>query len=718
MNTVTCAYCGADHQDSLGVCPFCGMAQAAPARALPKGTELQGGRFAIDRVLGEGSFGITYKGIHTPLQRTVALKELFPEGAVRDGTRVLVPADRQDNFLQDRESILHEARLIAKLNSPNIVNVHDMFLENGTAYIVMEYLEGQTLQEMIDASGRLPLAEVQKIALDTCEALTEIHSCQLLHRDLKPANIMLTEDLRTVLIDFGSAREYVARQTRQHTRILTEDYAAPEQYSDQARFGPYTDIFCLGATLFHALTGTPPPRALKRLLNANPTVHFPAGFQGPLCSAIQQALELKVQNRPQSVKALRDTLLGLGADNVSSASAPQTPSTLQPDTSPSVDRGLFQKATGDAGRLAPKGLMLATAFVVLFGAAFVAAASGAVPFRSLAAAFVSVSRLPTPTLVPSPTTTLKLVAVVPTSIVPTFTPTPVAPKPVPTKNLKRMSTPTPVLLQAHTNTGANLRAGPGVDYELVGVLAKNSEVQPVSLSADRLWLKLDTGTWIYAALVDDIPSGLPLEAYLPPPPPPAATPMPPTATPVPTVVLVRGEWSLPVPRKVPFLMQDGLEIQITDVIHGDEDRMQFYIERRGGQSCEGCLAVKLEIVNRRGNNREYVVQEDFKLLKGSPEAAPYSQVECQNPNALRSKANPGSLRGLAKNIGGDERVACFEGVTELSLDVRLAYSPVFLFNGHSTPTPTPAGSLLSTHTKEQDQPYRTGWSVFFSLLGT
>ncbi len=716
MNTVTCAYCGADHQDGLGTCPFCGMAQATP-RALPKGTELQGGRFAIDRVLGEGSFGITYKGIHKPLQRTVALKELFPEGAVRDGARVLVPADRQDNFRQDRESILHEARLVARLDSPNIVNVHDMFLENGTVYIAMEYLEGQTLQERIDSAGRLPLAEVQKIALDACEALTEIHSCQLLHRDLKPANIMLAEDLRTVLIDFGSAREYGARQTRHHTRILTEDYAAPEQYSDQARFGPYTDIFCLGATLFHALTGTPPPGALKRLLHANLTVNFPAGLQGPLRSAIQQALALKVQDRPQSINALRDILLGLDTD-VASASAPQTPSTLPPDTFSSVDRGLFRKASGDAGRLAPQGLMLATAFVVLFGAAFVATASGVVPFHSLAATFVSVSRPPTPTLASSPTATLQLVVVVPTSMIPTFTPTPVAPKPAPTKNLKRTATPTPVLLQAHTNTGANLRSGPGVGYELVGVLTKNSEVQPVSLSADRLWLKLNNGTWIYAALVDDIPSRLPLEAYLPVPSPPTATPIPPTATPVPTIVPVQGDWSLPVPRDAPFLMQDGLEIRIIDVIYRDEDRMQSYIEPRRGQRCRDCLAVRLEIDNRKGNEREYVVQEDFKLLKGDPDATPYPQVECQNPNALRSMANPGYLRGLPKPMGRDERILCFKGVVELSLDLRLAYSPVFLYEEKNTPTPTPAGSLHRAHDlKEQDQTYRTGWSVFFHLLG-
>ncbi len=307
------------------------MVQASRARTfLPRGTELQGGRFAVGRVLGEGGFGITYKGAHKSLQRAVALKELFPAGAVRVGTRVSVPTGSQGNFRQAQESILQEARLIASFNSPHIVDVYDVFQENGTVYIVMEYLEGQTLQEEIDRLGPLPPARVQSIALDICKALAALHSHNLLHRDVKPANIMLTSNQRTVLIDFGAAREYLVQQTAQHTRILTEDYAAPEQYSHGARFGPYTDIFGLGATLFHALTGIVPPRALDRLLSAHPTVHFPPGLPGPLCDSIQQALQLKVQDRPQDSETFRNALLG------SRASLPPAPraSTVVPSTSP------------------------------------------------------------------------------------------------------------------------------------------------------------------------------------------------------------------------------------------------------------------------------------------------------------------------------------------------------------------------------------------------
>lgn len=276
------------------------------------GTALQAGKFTVGRVLGEGGFGITYQGAHRHLQRAVAIKELFPEGAVRLGTSVSVPQSRQADFKHEMDSILQEARLIARLRSPAIVKVYDMFQENGTAYIVMEYLEGHTLQEEIDRLGQLASDPALAIARATCAALAEMHSHQLLHRDIKPANIMLTRDGRTVLIDFGSAREFKVSQTAQHTRILTAEYAAPEQYSAQARFGPYTDIFCLGATLFHALTGAPPPRALDRLQNIAAPLAFPPGVEDGLRSAIRQALKLQVQARPQTIQAFQALLLEEG----------------------------------------------------------------------------------------------------------------------------------------------------------------------------------------------------------------------------------------------------------------------------------------------------------------------------------------------------------------------------------------------------------------------
>ena len=324
----TCTVCGTEFPDHEAVCVSCGMAPAAPTLALPSGSVLKGGQFVVDSVLGRGGFGLTYQGIQQSLHRPVAIKELFPDGSVRQGTTVMVPDDRQSEFHQGRGRILEEARLIASLQSNHVVDVYDAFLENGTAYIVMEFLDGRSLLDKIDEVGKLPLDEVTAIALDACEGLEAVHTNHLLHRDIKPDNIMLTADNRAVLIDFGSAREFAFNRTALHTRILTEAYASPEQYSAQARFGPYTDIFCLGATLFHALTGNPPPAALERLQPPEPAIVFPSNLQGPLCSAIRSALAIRVQDRPQTIGDFKAAIAG----TVLPAAPVQSPATTRQST--------------------------------------------------------------------------------------------------------------------------------------------------------------------------------------------------------------------------------------------------------------------------------------------------------------------------------------------------------------------------------------------------
>ena len=262
--TFNCELCGTEYESSLTSCPACGVG-AAVDFPLPMGTGLQGGKFTVGRVLGRGGFGITYKGAHARLRRPVAIKELFPEFASRSGLQVTLPASRREGFGRERESVEQEARVIANLHSPSIVDVHDVFHENGTVYIVMEYLEGPTLEQEIERLGRLPAGDVARMADEVCAALDTMHRTNLLHRDVKPANILLVRGGRAVLIDFGSAREYEISKTQNHTRLVTPDYAAPEQFSRIARFGPYTDLFCLGATLYHALTGAPPAAAMDRL---------------------------------------------------------------------------------------------------------------------------------------------------------------------------------------------------------------------------------------------------------------------------------------------------------------------------------------------------------------------------------------------------------------------------------------------------------------------
>ena len=309
MTGSPCPICQSPLAPGQDPCPSCGAAlglgASAPARNLAVGSTLHQGKFTVGRVLGEGGFGITYKGAHRDLRRPVAVKELFPLdlGATRLGPRVSVPAPQADAFRYARDQALQEARIIAGFRSRNIVDVYDMFLENDTAYIVMEYLEGETLEARLERVGNLPPDEVQELAKALCEALAEVHDGNWLHRDIKPSNIVLAADQRVVLIDFGSAREFHLHRTQRHTRILTAQYAAPEQYSEEARFGPYTDAFSLGATLYHALTGAPPPSAMDRFQSGR-ALDFPPGVPSRLAAALQQALTLRVDDRPSSMAAL------------------------------------------------------------------------------------------------------------------------------------------------------------------------------------------------------------------------------------------------------------------------------------------------------------------------------------------------------------------------------------------------------------------------------
>ena len=323
MNTLNCELCGTEYAANLTACPACGVGVAVDF-SLPMGTELQDGKFTVGRVLGRGGFGITYKGAHRRLQRPVAIKELFPEFATRSGPRVTVTASRTEGFRREQESVVQEARVIANLNSQSIVDVHDFFHENGTVYIVMEYLEGPTLEQEIERLGQLPPEDVARVADEVCDALDTMHGTNFLHRDVKPANILLARDGRAVLIDFGSAREYEIGKTQSHTRLVTLNYAAPEQLSQTARFGPYTDLFCLGATLYHALTGAPPPPAMDRLQAADQTVKLPSTVPDGLRKAVQGTLNCRIEDRPQTVEEFRAFLGGRKAPSVRRSAVPAT----------------------------------------------------------------------------------------------------------------------------------------------------------------------------------------------------------------------------------------------------------------------------------------------------------------------------------------------------------------------------------------------------------
>ena len=186
-----------------------------------------------------------------------------------------------------------------------------------------ECLDGPTLEARRQEAGTLSAPEARHLALNLCAALEEAHGHNLLPRDVKPANIVWLPDGRTVLSDFGSARLFDAGRTVQHTRILTVEYAAPEQYSPRARCGPYTDLFGLGATLRHAVTGAPPAGAVERLQGRD--IALPADLEPSLRTVLQRALALPVAERPQTAADFRRDLLGTGSAPVHNADAGSTP---------------------------------------------------------------------------------------------------------------------------------------------------------------------------------------------------------------------------------------------------------------------------------------------------------------------------------------------------------------------------------------------------------
>jgi serine/threonine protein kinase/peptidoglycan hydrolase-like protein with peptidoglycan-binding domain len=283
---------------------------------LPPGTSLQ--RYEILSVLGQGGFGITYRARDTQLNRDVAIKEYLPSAlAVRDGATLVLPRSTQmaGEFALGRQRFVDEGRTLATLQrAPSIVRVFDFIEANGTAYIVMELVPGITLEERLSRGRTLSPAEIDRILGPLLDGLAQVHAIDFLHRDIKPANILLDESGSPTLIDFGAARAAIAGQTLAATAVFTPGYAAAEQFT-AARQGPWTDIYGLSATLYHAITGAPPPSAFDRMLDETYeplTRRMPAGFAPGLLIGIDAGLAVRASDRPQSIAGWRPILSQAG----------------------------------------------------------------------------------------------------------------------------------------------------------------------------------------------------------------------------------------------------------------------------------------------------------------------------------------------------------------------------------------------------------------------
>ncbi len=287
--------------------------------ALPQGTRIRD--FEFHRVLGHGGFGITYLGWNMALDIPVAIKEYLPADlATREQDLSVVPQTTQaaSDFQWGLERFLDEARTLARFQHPNIVRVHHFFEAHSTAYIAMDYVEGEDLSAYLTRKGPLREDELKGILDPLLSALEVVHRADFLHRDIKPGNIVLRDsDGSPVLLDFGAARQAIGAKSRSVTSIVTPGYAPIEQYSSRGRQGAWTDIYALGGVCYRALTGQVPDDATDRVRHDPlvPVSERCAGQASPaFLAAIDAALAVDEEDRPPSVGAWRAMLAADAAD--------------------------------------------------------------------------------------------------------------------------------------------------------------------------------------------------------------------------------------------------------------------------------------------------------------------------------------------------------------------------------------------------------------------
>ncbi len=250
------------------------------SEALPSGTSLLGDQFTIERPLSSGGFGITYLAEDNFLGRRVVIKECYPEAFCRrEGKNVLVRSNiHHEKYRAIVEMFMREARSIAKLRHPNIVGVHRIFEDNETAYMVLDLIHGRDLLSLIkDKDDLLTAGQVKEVLIKTLDAVELVHQNDLLHRDLSPDNILLDKWGSPVLIDFGAAREEASRETRAVSAVLVvkDGYSPQEFYFAGGKQSASSDLYALGATFYHLISGEAPPTSLTGptlvLLNRNET---------------------------------------------------------------------------------------------------------------------------------------------------------------------------------------------------------------------------------------------------------------------------------------------------------------------------------------------------------------------------------------------------------------------------------------------------------------
>ena len=283
--------------------------------SLPTGFQLRD-KYSIQKVLGQGGFGITYLAEDMVLDIDVCIKELYVAGNSTRGANmtVLTQNTNEFSFVDFKDKFISEAKQLAKFNHPNIVRVREFFEANNTVYVVMEYIEGKTLKDLILLEGSLSADFAKNIIENLLDAVQVVHDVGMLHRDIKPDNLIISKEGRVVLIDFGSARAFSDEKTIAQTAFISPGYAPLEQYNPNARKGTYTDIYSIGATFYFMLTSIKPLNVTERYterLKAPHEINQQIGVQ--VSSAVMLAMEMKPEDRFQDVRDFRNALYQLKA---------------------------------------------------------------------------------------------------------------------------------------------------------------------------------------------------------------------------------------------------------------------------------------------------------------------------------------------------------------------------------------------------------------------
>jgi hypothetical protein len=279
-------------------------------------------RYRITAFLSQGGFGYTYLADDDLFGKKVCIKELFISGRSTRGLKQEVITEDTTDFSFEHFStrFWEEARQLAAFDHPNIVKVKDFFRSNGSTYFVMEYIEGETLQAKKLKGGLKDEQSIFAVMTQLLAAVETVHNAGMLHRDIKPENVLIANDNRVVLIDFGSARDYEEAKTLTQSTILTPGYAPIEQYSNRAKRGAFTDIYALGATLYFLLTGQKPMPATDRYREQLPSPQqLNPAISTQLSSAVMMAMAMEPEDRFQTVADLKAALLLSGKNVVKPA---------------------------------------------------------------------------------------------------------------------------------------------------------------------------------------------------------------------------------------------------------------------------------------------------------------------------------------------------------------------------------------------------------------